>query len=384
MKNPGFMRIVQQPRHLFAIIIIAFAVSISACSSTDERTKPAELVANSGLLGAKQVFSMRVGDGNYPATLAVNGAQVTVAGGDGSVLALDAERGVELWRTSVGERINAGVGSDGKTAAVVTAGNELVALSQGRELWRQKLAAQGFTAPLVAGERVFLLTADRSVTAFDGATGRKLWTQSRPGEALVLRQSGVLLAVADTLVVGLSGRLVGLNPSNGTVRWEANVATSRGTNDVERLVDLVGSVSRVGDSVCTRAFQSAVACVNAARGQLAWTKTANGFEGVHGDDKNVYGSEANGTVQAWSRATGDRVWSTDKLQFRGLSAPLAAGRSIAVGDFQGFLHLLSREDGSLLNRFPTDGSSVVAQPVLAGSTLLVLTRNGGVFGFRPD
>jgi outer membrane protein assembly factor BamB len=93
---------------------------------------------------------------------------------------------------------------------------------------------------------VFRAGADRSVTAFDGQTGRRLWSQQRPGEPLVLRQAGVLLAVGDTLVAGLAGRLVGMNPVNGSVRWDAPIATPRGTNDVERLVDLVGGVSRDG------------------------------------------------------------------------------------------------------------------------------------------
>ena len=48
------------------------------------------------------------------------------------------------------------------------------------------------------------------------------------------------------------------------------------------------------------------------------------------------------------------------------------------------VHLLSREDGALLNRLTTDGSAVAAAPVLVGDTLVVVTRNGGVFGFKPE
>jgi outer membrane protein assembly factor BamB len=87
---------------------------------------------------------------------------------------------------------------------------------------------------------------------------------------------------------------------------------------------------------------------------------------------------------AWRRIDGERAWSTDRLRYRGLTAPLMAGRSIAVGDSTGFVHLLSREDGSLLNRLPTDGSAIVASPVLAGNTLIAVTQNGGVYGFKPE
>jgi outer membrane assembly lipoprotein YfgL len=260
----------------------------------------------------------------------------------------------------------------------------VVAFSGGKQLWREKLAAQSYTAPFVAGGRVFVLAADRSVTAMDGQTGRKLWTQQRPGEPLVLRQAGVILAVGDTLVVGQGGRLAGLNPTSGSVRWEAPIATPRGINDVERLVDLVGRVSRVGEVVCARAFQAAVGCVDTARGATAWSQRASGSEGVHGDELNVFGTESDGKLVSWRRDNGQRVWANDRLLYRGLTAPLVLGRSVVVGDASGFVHLLSREDGSLLNRLSTDGSAIAAAPVAAGNTLVVVTRNGGVFGFVPQ
>jgi outer membrane protein assembly factor BamB len=201
---------------------------------------------------------------------------------------------------------------------------------------------------------------------------------------LVLRQAGVLLAVGDTLVAGMGGRLVGINPSNGAIRWEAPIASPRGTNDVERLVDLVGRVSRDGSVVCARAFQAAVGCVDAVRGTLLWSKPAIGSVGVHGDDKYVFGVEGDGKIVAWRRTDGERAWVSERLRYRGLSAPLAVGRSVVVGDENGLVHWLSREDGSALTRVATDGSAVVTAPVLAAGTLLVVTRNGAIFGFKPD
>jgi outer membrane assembly lipoprotein YfgL len=349
-----------------------------------EKPKPAELPPNPASVAVRQAWSARIGEVNLPLSVSTSGSAVAVAASDGTVAVLDAATGRDLWRASAGAPLAAGVGSDGTTAAVVTRGNEVVALSAGKVLWRQQLGAQAYTAPFVAGGRVFVLAGDRSVSAFDGQTGRKLWTQSRPGEPLVLRQSGVMLAVGDTLVAGQAGRLAGLNPSNGSIRWEAPIATPRGTNDIERLVDLVGRVSRVGDSVCARAFQAAVGCVNASRGTVLWSKPANGAEGVHGDERVVVGTENDGKVIAWQRATGERAWVNDKLLYRGLSAPLVVGSSIAVGDNTGLVHFLSAGDGSVLHRLPTDGSAVVAAPVMAGSTMVVVTRAGGVYGFVPN
>ncbi len=354
-------------------------------SSGADKPKPAELAPNVALINVRSAWTARIGQVAFPLTTSVNGNVVTVAGGDGAITQLDAATGRVLWQANAGAPVSAGVGSDGKLVSVITQTNEVVTFAGAASaLWRQKLTAQSYTAPFVAGGRVFVLAADRSVSAYDGQTGRRLWNQQRPGEPLVLRQSGVMLAVGDTLVVGLAGRLVGLNPGNGSVRWEAPIATPRGTNDVERLVDLVGSVSRVGNSVCARAFQARVGCVDAERGTVLWTRPASGAEGVHGDERLVFGTESDGKVVAWRRDTGERAWQVDRLLYRGLTAPLALGRSVIVGDGTGLVHMLSREDGTPLNRLTTDGTGIAAAPVVAGNTLVVVTRGGAVYGFIPE
>ncbi|MGE4241544.1 outer membrane protein assembly factor BamB [Ramlibacter sp.] len=383
------------PRIARIVAVLSVAGALSACSALQslplpaflgggvEKPKPAELTANPATFGVRQAWTARIGEPSLPLVVAVQGTTVYVAGGS-EVAAIDAVTGRDVWRASAGAPVAAGVGSDGTVTAVVTRANDVVAFGQGKEIWRQKLPAQSFTAPFVAGGRVFVHAADRSVTALDGKTGRRLWTQQRPGEALVLRQAGVMLAVGDTLLVGQGGRLTGLNPQNGTIRWDAPIATPRGLNDVERLVDLVGRVSREGDVVCARAFQAAVGCVNATRGNVLWTQKSSGAEGVHGDATHVFGTESDGKVVAWRRESGERAWNSELLAYRGLSAPLVLGRSVVVGDSFGFVHLLSRENGALLNRLSTDGTAIAAAPVVAGNTLVVVTRTGNIYGFVPQ
>jgi outer membrane assembly lipoprotein YfgL len=369
--------------------LVVLAASLAGCSlwtgGGSAKPAPADLGANVAVLGVRQAWTARVGNvAGLPLDVHALGNVVTVASSDGVVAAIDARTGGDVWRTALGEPLSAAVGSDGKSAAVVSRNNALIVLEAGRERWRETLAAQVFTPPLVAGGRVFVLSADRSVSAYDATTGRRLWAQQRPGEALVLRQAGVLLAVGDTLVVGLSGRLVGLNPDNGSVRWEAPLASPRGTNDVERLVELVGRTSKVGDSVCARSFQAASRPRSPGPCSHNPPQPASGAEGVHGDADALFGVESNGTVLAWRRSDGSRLWGVDRLKHRKLTAPLLLGRSVVIGDDTGLVHLLSRTDGSPLNRIATDGSGIAAAPAVAADTLVVVTRNGSIYGFRPD
>ena len=365
------------------VALLTAAVALAACSSAPEKPRPAPLPAVNAVLGVETVWTAQVGPSHATLSPVTAAGRVFAASSTGNVVALDAASGQEVWRLNIGTPIAAGVGSDGESAAVVTRGNELVALAAGREQWRVRLSAKTFTPPLVAGKRVFVLTADRTVTAFDGQSGARLWSQSRSSEPLVLGQAGLLMAVGDTLVAGISGRLVGLNPLTGAVRWEAPVGSSRGTNEVERLVDIVAPVSRLGDSVCVRAYSAAVGCVDTSRGLPTWTRPAQGSVGVHGDDRLVFGVENNGRIQAWQRSSGEPAWHSDRLLYRSLTAPLSVGRVVAVGDAEGTVHVLSREDGSELNRLATDGSAVLGAPIMAGNVLLVQTRNGGLYAWRP-
>jgi len=84
-----------------------------------------------------------------------------------------------------------------------------------------------------------------------------------------------------------------------------------------------------------RAFQAAVACVDASRGQTLWSEKAQGATGVAGDAQRLFGTESNGIVQSWQRSDGKRGWSYEALQHRKLTAPLLLGRSVVVGDDAG-------------------------------------------------
>ncbi|MDR2156108.1 MAG: outer membrane protein assembly factor BamB [Burkholderiaceae bacterium] len=373
------------PKRLTAIggALLAAAV-LAGCGGGSVRPKPAELKPVTSTIGVRQAWSAHVSAVNFPLQVHAAGSQVLVAGSDGTVVTLDGATGRELGRARAGAELTGGVGSDGRVAAVVTRDNQVVALENGRKLWSYHLTAQSYTAPLVAGGRVFVLGADRSLTALDGGNGALLWRTQRSAEPLVLRQAGLLMAVGDTLVVGVAGRMIGIDPNTGDVRWETPVAVARGANDVESLVDLVGGVSRQANVVCARAFQAAVGCVDAAAGTLLWSRPASGSTGVSGDGERVYGAESDGRLLAWRADTGERDWAVDSLQWRVLTGTLVLGRSVVVGDSTGLVHLFSRQDGRPVNRLTTDKTGVAATPVALGNTLVVLTRGGGVYGFVPE
>ena len=366
-------------RRLIGLSLLAL---LAACSS--DRPKPTPLEAITPQIAGRQVWSARI-DGAAPGLIVTaRDGEFTVAGADGSVLALQSDNGREVWRGNAGARLSAGIGSDGRHAAVVTRDNEVVLLERGAVKWRARLASRVSTAPLVAGERVFVMGVDRVVNAYDALDGRLLWTLQRPGDPLTLSQPGVVAAFKDTLLVGQGQRLTAVDPLRGSVRWEIALANPRGTNEVERLSDLTGPALRLGDVVCARSFQVGVGCANAQLGTLVWSRNVGGVQAIGGDADLVVGADASDRISAWRAGSGDLAWTSETLRYRGLSAPLVVGRTVIFGDTEGQVHFLDRADGKTLLRLPTDGSPVVAAPARAGNTILVVTKNGGLFAFRPE
>ena len=360
--------------------VYGLVVFLGACAS--DKPKPTPLAEISPKVKIDVAWQGRSDAAQFPLFVAAKSGQFILAGSNGNVVAYQATSGQTLWSTNIGAAIQAGVGSDGRMAALITRDNDLVAVAPGRVIWRSKLPARGVTAPLVAGGRVFVMTVNRVVHAFDGETGQRLWTLDRPGDALTLAQAGVISAFENTLLVGQGPRLTAVDPDNGTVRWEAPIASPRGANEVERLADLIGPLSRSSDVVCARAFQSAVGCVNVRKGQLLWSRNSGGWQSVAVSERLLVGADASDRITAWKSSTGEALWTQEKLLYRSLSGTVIFGGLAVFGDAEGQVHFIDLNSGEISARMPTDGSAIVAPPVVLGGLLLVPTSNGGLFACR--
>ena len=377
------MRLLMQHTRLLARALALGAVVVLAGCAAD-KPKPTPLENLAPKIAASQVWEARIGSIGFPMVPSVRGGVLYVASGGGDVLALQADSGATLWRASAGAAIAAGVGSDGRFTSVVTRGNEVVTFDSGREVWRKRVPSAVVTPPFVAGERVFVMGVDRAVHAFDALDGRRLWVYSKPGDALTLAQASVVSSFGNNLMVAQGQRLTALDPLRGTVQWEVPLASPRGSNEVERLADLIGPAVRVGDRVCARAFQAAVGCADAARGALLWSRNNAGAQAVASNAELVIGADASDRITAWRADNGDVAWQSEKLLHRGLSGALAMGSSVVFGDSEGYLHFLQAGSGEQQLRLRAGSKAILGAPALSGSTMLVVAQDGGVYAFRPN
>lgn len=350
--------------------------------SRDSGPKMAELSELRSAIPVRLFWQANVGSaGNAVFSPAVAAGSIYAAAQDGTVVRLEVG-GRQVWRVSAGQRLSGGVGADGSLAVVGTAEGEVIALdaATGEPRWSARVSSEVLAAPVVAGDVVIVRSADSRIFALDARDGKRRWTYQRAAPPLSVRTPVGVVVSRGLVLAGFSGgKLVGLAIGNGGLRWEATVALPRGATELERVTDVVGLPWVAEREVCAVAYQGRVGCFDMTNGNPLWTRPMSSTTGIDADVRFLFVSDEKGSVHAIDRTAGSSVWSQDKLRLRGLTAPISLGRQVALGDVQGFVHFLSRDDGSFVGRTATDGSPIQASPVRLEGGFLIQTRNGGLF-----
>jgi outer membrane protein assembly factor BamB len=318
---------------------------------------------------------------------ALSGNNLFVAAADGSVSRLDVSTGQTQWRINAGLPLTAGVGSDGSTIAVAGEKGVLMAFdADGKLRWKAQASSEILSAPAVGQGLVVVRSVDNRIAAYDTETGTRRWVAQRNLPPLTLRSApGIVIAGSTAFVALPGGRLAALALSNGGPRWEVAVGDPRGTTELERIADISGAPAVAGNDVCAVAYQGRIACFDAGTGTPRWMKELSSDVGVSLDERFVFAADERGAVAAFARESGAGVWRNTALANRRLTTPVSFGRAVIVGDGQGYIHFLSREDGSMLARVSTDGSAIIAgSPIVSGSHAIFQTHAGMVVALATE
>ncbi|TDK68253.1 outer membrane protein assembly factor BamB [Sapientia aquatica] len=363
-------------------------LGLSACSMFKEpKNPPAALVDFKQTMSIKKVWSANIGSADdYVFAPVAVADSVFAAAANGKIVRVNATTGREIWKIDAGINLTAGVGADNSTLAVVGEKGVLLAYDlAGKQLWKTPLSSEVLSTPVVGGGLIVVRSIDNHIAAYDIATGKRRWVVERSLPPLILRTAAGLVISDNSVFVGLpGGKLISLTLNSGSVRWEASVGEPKGATELERVADVSGVPVVSGNDVCASAYQGKVSCFDIRTGVMRWGKALSTNMGVSVDERFVFAVDDKGTVNAFSRGAGLSEWKNDKLAYRKLSTPVSFGQSVAVADFSGYVHFLSREDGSFLARTTTDGSAVVATPIVVGANVVFQTKVGEIVAFAID
>ena len=371
----------------------ALAAALPACGifkspSKDNLEPPTELAEFAPSVGLDVVWSRDLGEGSGDAGLRLKPAfgdgRVYASDIEGGVYALDAASGREVWHVELGESAGSGPGYGEGIVAVGGLDGAIVALDagSGNELWRTEVPSEVIAAPAVEGGIVVVRAHDGRVFGFSAADGARRWVFDRGVPLLSLRGNSAPLVSAGTVFVGYdNGKAVALDLATGAMKWEQAVAQSEGRTELERLVDIDGELGVNGELYAVT-YRGQVGALATDTGRQGWTREMSAYGGLAMSGTTLYASDADGTVWAIDARSGASLWQQDGLAHRWLSTPAVAGGHVVVGDFEGYVHVLSAEDGSLAARTRVGDDPIRAAPLAVGDTVYVANGDGTLAALR--
>ncbi|MEW6353020.1 MAG: outer membrane protein assembly factor BamB [Pseudomonadota bacterium] len=357
----------------------------------DNSDPPAPLTALQSGVAVQTLWSARVGAGSDKQYIKLSpivvGGKAFAADRKGRVSAYDAAGGQQLWSADTKAPISGGPGNGEGLVLVGTSEAEVLALDEntGKEVWRARVSSEVLSAPRAAQGRVVVRTIDGKLFGLNAADGKRVWVYEQTVPALTLRATSAPLLADDKVIGGFaSSKLVALSLSEGKLLWETAVAEPRGRTELERLVDISGEPQAQDGVVYVASFQGRIAAVEMDSGRLLWARDMSSYSGVGVDESMVYVTDAQSHVLALDRRDGRTLWKQDKLHARGVTAPAAYGDYVVVGDFEGYLHWLARDDGSFAARVRVDDAGIIAAPTVSDDTLYVSGKGGVLAAFKAD
>ncbi|HSH54937.1 MAG TPA: outer membrane protein assembly factor BamB [Methylotenera sp.] len=307
------------------------------------------------------------------------------ASADGEVVKLDATSGNQLWRVNTGEALSGGVGVGGSLVLVGTQKGAIYAYDlTGKLQWKSKLSSEVLSAPKYYDGTVIVRTGDSRIFGINANDGSRKWVYARTSPSLTLRSAAGLVVDGGAVYAGFAGgKLISVRADNGKVLWEASVAQPKGVTEIERIADITSLPVVDGPLIYAVAYQGRVAAIDRVSGRVVWNRDISSLAGLSAEDGRIFVSHALGSVYALDYTSGKTFWRQAALKNRQLSTPIPMGSLIAVGDVEGYVHFLNREDGALASRIKTGDSPIMPQMALVNSnTVLAQARNGGVYAIQ--
>ena len=370
------------------LLALSAAFLLSGCGlfgDDDEELEPAELIDFETKVPIKRAWKTKIGADADFLRVALrpmgDGNRVYAASVNGNVVALDAERGKQVWRNKLDIDLSSGPGVGEGLVVVVSADGYVVALAadDGTERWRAYISGESLATPLVHEEWVVVQAVDNKLTALSVFDGSERWTVEQSTPALTMRGSTSPMQVGQTVVTGFdNGRVMAINLSTGDVEWDSMLAPPSGRSDLDRLSDIDGDIAVVGQDIYASGYQGRIASLAAESGQVLWARELSTYEGVSADWNSVYSTLDNGELVALNRNGGTEIWRQNALLRREPTVPVSFRTTVAVGDLDGYLHFFSNVDGEPVARVRAGKSAIVSTPLVMADRLFVQSDDGSV------
>jgi outer membrane protein assembly factor BamB len=318
--------------------------------------------------------------------LAVSDDLIYSAGSQGVVEALSLQFGTVAWLRETGFSISAGIALGRDNLFFGTHDAQIVALNRdiGVTAWVAQVTSEVLASQVVSEGLVVVRTIDGKVIAFDEISGKQRWIFERSVPALSIRGNGQPVIDSGRVFIGFAdGRMVALQLQSGKNLWDASLAIPSGRTQIERLVDLDTDPIIIDDVIYIASYQGGTSAVLTIDGDLIWAnEDVSSYSRISHDWRYLYLSDTESNVWQLDQRTGGSLWKQSDLHMRRLTAPAVYQDYVLVGDFEGYVHWFSSDDGRQLGRIQATDEAIIAPPQVKNNIVYVYGSGGSVVALK--
>lgn len=366
---------------------------LSGCGlfSYDETEQPAELVRFDSEVSFDRLWRNNIGNGQGDEynllKPAIEADRIYAAANNGQVRAFNLEDGRQVWRNNLDYEITGGVGLGTDSLFLGTSDATLIALDKesGEFLWETDTSSEVLSVPASQGNIVVVQSIDGRLAGYDVDNGERIWIYENTVPALTIRGTSSPVIVDNYVLAAFdNGVMVSVALNNGTLNWDTRIAIPTGRSEIERLTDVDAELLVNGPTVLVPSLHGYLSMLDINTGQIQWRVEESSLVGVSTGFGNIYITDERGHVKAYRRGAQDpEVWVNEQLDLRQVSAPVSFNNYVAVGDFEGYIHLLSQVDGHFVGRYRM-GSGGLRSIQSRNGILYAYGNNGDLIALRVE
>lgn len=374
------------------LIVVALSALLCACDNffdKDNTPPPSPLVNLTPEANVQSLWYTSTGSGTegeyLKLTPALTDKMIFTASKNGTLTATDKTTGKELWKTYTNASISAGPSAAEGIVLVGSRDGKIIALHQndGKIAWTSSLSSEILAAPAANNGVVLAKAIDGKLSAFSKLDGHTLWSYQQNEPTLILRGASAPQIQRDTSIIGFAnGNLVKLSLQEGSQLWQKTIAIPNGVFSIQRMVDIDADPIIFGNRIYAATYQGRIAAFEFESGKELWTHDLSSYSGIAADNDRVYISDAKSHVWAFDADSGRVDWRQPQLEARNITGPAIMGNYLVVGDAEGYLHWLNKQDGHFVARVQVNSSGIIATPVVVNNVLYVVTMDGHLAAYR--
>ena len=302
-----------------------------------------------------------------------------VASSDGVIKKLDSTTGDQIWKKELGINLSSGVVGGDENIYVSSIDGFLWCMDlKGNLIWKTLLNGEIDSLPIIYDSKVVVKLNNYKIVQLNTKDGSVIWKYQAAIPPLTYRSEGKIVHSDKVVYLGLpGGKMIAIDSPTGGLVWESNISRARGTTDIERANDITSHPVINGPVIYGITTNGDISALDRRNGKTIWTKPISSFYGMVFDGFNLFITHDTGSIYSVNKDDGEIEWRQPNLKYRRIKTGTIINDYIVYGDYEGFVHFLSIDDGSILGRIKLDDTQILNNIIKIDDLKLALMTEGG-------